>query len=318
MLLLALNTAWAQLIPIKVALDWYINPDQAPLLVAQAKGYFQQQGLQVALLTPTEETEPVKLVATQQADFGVSNQLGLLQAVTQGLPLVRVASLAAHTMTCIAAIDPNIHSLQDLQNQPLGYSGGPLSPALVKQMFLNHHLNPNEVTFINVKMNLIQALLSHQITAAVGMVRSVEVVQLQQMGYHPTIFKPEDYGIPPYEEMVFVANRQHLNPTVVNAFVTALTAGAQYLAAHPEESWQLVSQQYAAALAPSAAMKNINHAIWMASIPYFGTQPATVNTQQYQQFSDFLVKLGILPYNPPLTDYVWHTNLTTVTTKLAE
>ena len=62
----------APLIPVKVALDWYVNPNHAPILVAQQLGLFKKQGLKVELLTPTSESEPVKLVAMNRAQIAIT------------------------------------------------------------------------------------------------------------------------------------------------------------------------------------------------------------------------------------------------------
>ena len=37
---------------ITVLLDWFVNPDHAPLFVAQEKGYFKDQGLEVEFIAP--------------------------------------------------------------------------------------------------------------------------------------------------------------------------------------------------------------------------------------------------------------------------
>lgn len=293
----------AALTPITVALDWYINPDQAPILAAQAEGYFQQQGLAVTLISPTEETEPLKLVATERATFGITNQLSLLSAINAGIPIQRVAGLANRPMSCIAAIDPAIHSLKDLAGKTIGYSaGGSLSPRIIRAMLQHAGVDPNSVKLINVRMDLLQALISHRIDAAADVAQSVEVVQLQAMGYHPTVFVATNYGVPSYEEMVMITHT-HTNPTTIHAFVTALTEGAQAVKAHPEQLWQTVSQHYPAALIPTPKMATINHAIWLATAPYLAEHPGTLNVLNYQHFTAFAVELGLIAQTVPVERY---------------
>ncbi len=292
------------LTPITVALDWYINPDQAPLLIAQTQGYFAQHDLKVTLLTPTEETEPMKLVEVNQATFGITNQLSLLQALSAGAPLIRIAGLAVKPMSCVATLNSNIHTIKDLTGKTIGYSaGGSLSPEILRQWLKNNGVDPTTVKLINVKMDLVQALLTHRIDAAADVVRSVEVVELEQMGYHPTVFLPEQSGVPTYEEMLLIDNTRHLNPKTIKAFIAALTEAEHYLAANPEQSWKIASQYYKSALAATPEMTKTNHAIWLATVPYFGTDPTAFNAKQYQAFNAFLVQISTLQQSIPLSRY---------------
>jgi len=57
---------------ITVMLDWFVNPDHAPLIVAQEKGYFKAAGLDVKLVAPADPNDPPKLVAAGKAELAVS------------------------------------------------------------------------------------------------------------------------------------------------------------------------------------------------------------------------------------------------------
>ena len=40
-----------------IMLDWFVNPDHAPLIVAQEKGYFKSTGLKVKMIAPAEHNK---------------------------------------------------------------------------------------------------------------------------------------------------------------------------------------------------------------------------------------------------------------------
>ena len=44
-------------------LDWFINPDHAPLYVALEKGFFADENLDVIIQEPADPNDPPKLVA---------------------------------------------------------------------------------------------------------------------------------------------------------------------------------------------------------------------------------------------------------------
>ena len=76
-------------------LEWFVNPDHAPLIVAKEKGFFKDAGLDVELIPPADPNDPPKLVAAGKVDLGVSYQPQLHLQVSEGLPVVRVGTLVA-------------------------------------------------------------------------------------------------------------------------------------------------------------------------------------------------------------------------------
>ena len=49
-------------------LDWFVNPDHAPIIVAREKGFFADQGLEVEVIAPADPSDPPKLVAAGKAE----------------------------------------------------------------------------------------------------------------------------------------------------------------------------------------------------------------------------------------------------------
>ncbi|WP_247644097.1 ABC transporter substrate-binding protein, partial [Brucella abortus] len=59
---------------LKLILDWYVNPDHGPIIIANKLGYFRQAGLDVDIVAPADASVPTKMVAAGQADLAVSYQ----------------------------------------------------------------------------------------------------------------------------------------------------------------------------------------------------------------------------------------------------
>src|SRR4051812_20293286 len=76
-----------------VLLDWFVNPDHAPLVIAREAGYFARHNLDVELIAPADASAPPKLVAAGQGDVAVTYQSDLMLQVSEGLPLVRFGTL---------------------------------------------------------------------------------------------------------------------------------------------------------------------------------------------------------------------------------
>ena len=76
-----------------VMLDWFINPDHGPIILAEEKGYFTEAGLEVELISPADPNDPPRMVAAGRVDLAVSYQPELHLAQREGLDLRRVGTL---------------------------------------------------------------------------------------------------------------------------------------------------------------------------------------------------------------------------------
>src|SRR5437867_2667977 len=64
-----------------VILDWFPNPDHAPLIIAKQQGFFKEQGLEVELIGPSDPTDPPKWVAAGKADIGITYEPQFMEQV---------------------------------------------------------------------------------------------------------------------------------------------------------------------------------------------------------------------------------------------
>ena len=104
-------------------LDWFINPDHGPIIIAKEKGYFSDQNLEIEIIAPADPSAPPKLVAAGQADLAVSYQPQLHLQLTQGLPLIRVGTLVATPLNCLLVLENGpIKTPQSLSGKKIGFS----------------------------------------------------------------------------------------------------------------------------------------------------------------------------------------------------
>lgn len=284
--------------PLTVVLDWFINPDHAPLLVADQQGFFKQQGLAVKLMQPADPMDGPKLVAAKQADVAVTYQPQLLMQIDQGLPLVRFGSLVDAPLDCLVTLQSlGIQQIADLKGRTIGYSSGGIDSAMLQTMLKAHQLTLSDVTFINVRYDLVQALLSTKIAAFTGGMRNVEPIQLQQSGHPARVFYPEENGFPPYDELIYVTHKDKAKDPRLVKFLAALQQGVDYLVAHPQQSWEAAIKQHPELNNP------VNKASWFASTQYFSKHPAALDRQKYLAFAQFMQKQGLIKKAPALPDY---------------
>ncbi|MDQ3044030.1 MAG: ABC transporter substrate-binding protein, partial [Chloroflexota bacterium] len=93
----------AQGAEISVALDWYPNANHAGLFLAQERGYFEAEGLNVTLTTPADPSTVLQTVGAGRDTFGISYQTDLLLARAQEIPVVSIAALVQHPLLAVMA-----------------------------------------------------------------------------------------------------------------------------------------------------------------------------------------------------------------------
>lgn len=93
-----------------LVLDWYINPDHAPIVVAEQIGAFKEAGLDVKIVPPSDPALPPRLVAARQADLAITYQPQVHFFADEGLPLVRVGTLINSPLNTVIALDKSIKS----------------------------------------------------------------------------------------------------------------------------------------------------------------------------------------------------------------
>jgi putative hydroxymethylpyrimidine transport system substrate-binding protein len=281
-----------------VLLDWFLNPDHAPLVIAREKGFFAEEGLEVELIEPADPNDPPKLVAAGQAEVAISYEPQLHIQVGQGLPLTRIATLVATPLNTLLALEGGpVEDIAGLKGRKIGFSIGGFEDALLGRMLEGAGLTLQDVELVNVNFSLSPALLSGQVDAVIGAFRNFEINQLEIEGRKALAFFPEEHGVPAYDELIAVANSEKLGDPRLPGFLRALERGAAYLVNHPDESWRLFAK------ARPDLDDELNRRAWTDTLPRFALRPAALDRARYERFARFLAARGVIDKTPAVESY---------------
>lgn len=281
-----------------VVLDWLVNPDHAALVVAQEKGYFAEAGLDVDLIAPADPNDPPKLVAAGKADLAVDYQPQLQMQVGEGLPLMRIATLVGTPLNCLMTLkDGPIKSIADLKGKKVGFSVSGFEDALLNTMFEKNGITLKDVTLVNVNFTLLPAVLSGQVDAVIGAFRNVEVEQMAVEGHPAQAFYPEEEGVPPYDELILVANKDKAADPRFKRFVAAVERATLFIENHPAEAWFLFIKNH------KDLDDELNRRAWAATLPRLAADPAALDHARYARFAAFLEERGLIKSPPPVESY---------------
>jgi putative hydroxymethylpyrimidine transport system substrate-binding protein len=283
---------------LSVVLDWFVNPDHAPLVIAKEGGYFARHGLDVDLIAPADPSSPPRLVAAGQADVAVDYQPSLMLQVKEGLPLVRFGTLIANPLNCLIVLkDGPVKTLADLKGKKIGYSVASFQDAYLGAILKSVGLTAADVTLVDVNFNLVTALLSGQVDAAIDGYRNFELIQLSLEGKPGIAWYPEEHGVPAYDELIYVASQKLKDDPRLPRFLAAIEEATAFLESHPDEGQAMFMKAH------PDLNDELNRRAFAATLPFFARKPAALDAARYDGFATFLKEKKLLDTVPPVNSY---------------
>lgn len=281
-----------------VLLDWFVNPDHAPLVIAKEGGFFKKYGLDVELVEPADPNLPPKLVAAKKGDIAVTYQPNLYLQIQEGLPLKRIGGVVDTPLNCLVVLDGGpVKSVADLKGKKIGYSISGFEDALLGVMLENNGLKASDVEMVNVNFALTQALMSKQVDAVIGAFRNFELTQMKIAGGKGLAFFPEEHGVPLYDELIYVAHTDAVADEKTKRFLIAVQEATIHILNHPDDSWKLFIKAY------PKLDDELNQAAWKDTLPRFSKTPAALDRVRYDNFGDFMLERGLIKTKPELDTY---------------
>ena len=141
---------------VNVVLDWYPNAIHSFLYVAQEKGYFADEGLNLVINFPANTNDGISMPAAGKADIGIYYLQDAIQtAVEENVPIVSVGAVTQSSLNVVISLAKSgIKGAEDLAGKKIGYSGTALSEAQIASMLKNVGLSADDCQFVDVGFDL--------------------------------------------------------------------------------------------------------------------------------------------------------------------
>ena len=269
-------------------LDWFPNVDHLPIYVARQQGYFSEKGMEIKILSPSDTSDALKLAASGSVDIAISYQPQTIIAASQGINITVVGRLIEHPLTTLLFLKgKGISKPSDLEGKKIGYTVPGLMDVLLKAFAgINGIKN---YTPVNVGFTIVPSLVAGKVDAIMGPFKTYETVELRHRGYQAGYFELEQWGIPDYDELIFVCGAKALKEKekLIKIFSMAVERGIAYSRANPEKALK----QYFKAV-PEADKKTETEAFKL-TLPYFSYNQRH-DIRRWQRFADFSLKYGLV------------------------
>lgn len=294
--------------PVTLALGYIPNVQFAPFYVAQAKGFYRDEGIDISFdngISP----DLIKAVGAGKFKFAIADPDTVVSAREQSIPVTYVGALYAQAPVAIISLPKaGISQPSQLKGKKVGLPGRFGSSYIGLLGVLNRvGLTEKDVDLQEIGFNQPPQLLAGKVDAVVGYANN-DAIQVQaQAGAKPNSILIADQI--PFVGTGLITNDETLKGSdrLVQGMTRAMLLGMQYTAAHQDEALQITTK-----VVPEAGGANtkVNQDVLAATVPLWKDKGTEANGLGYtdpaswKAMEDVMAKAGIVKTAPPVDQLV--------------
>lgn len=252
-----------------LVLDFTPNAVHSGIYAAEAEGFYRDAGVNLRIQQPGESTDAPKLLAAGRAEFAILDIHDLGIAREHGLDLVGLAPIVQRPLAAVLApYKGDVERPRDLEGRTVGVTGLPSDEAVVDSEVSADGGDPAKVERVTIGFNAVASLAAGKVDAATGF-WNAEGVALERKSVPIHVFIVDEFGAPPYPELILATSRQTLEdePELVEAVVDATERGYDFTQRQGTRALDDLLEA-APALDPSEQQEQLN-----VLIPYIRPRP---------------------------------------------
>ncbi len=259
--------------------------------VAQEKGFFAEEGLQVHIEHSAGQGEHVQLLVAGKVQVTTMDAATLLQRRAEpGLPLVSIALIGQRGQQAYAALaERGLETPKDWEGKTVGYKGTP--PPDLFALLSAAGADAAKVTLVNVGFD--PRVLTEGKVDVYPLFKSNEPYLIRQWGHEIVLWEAADYGVPTLG-LTYVSSESFIatHSEELRRFLRAALRGIEYAANHIDEAVEIVLK-YSGPESDAAHMRYmLETELKDAQNPNgYGAQ----TQQQWQDLADMLLRYEALP-----------------------
>jgi putative hydroxymethylpyrimidine transport system substrate-binding protein len=275
---------------VTVALDFAPNAVHAPIFTAARTGADRRHGLRMVIERPGSQPDSLKAVLAGRADVGVFDIHDLGLARGRGKDVVAIGALVERPLAALIA-QPTVRRPRDLDGRTVGVSGLPSDPAFLRAIVRHDGGGYSSIRQVTIGFNAVSALLTRKVDA-VPAFWNAEGVVLRQRGVRVREFRVEDYGAPPYPEVVLMTTRRTLERRRgdLARFLAALGDGVRAVLRDPRAAAAQVAAQAGGGVGLVAAQLRAIRGLQDPSL--------RLDRGVLERWAEFDARIGILSRRP--------------------
>lgn len=287
---------------VTVILDYVANTNHTGMYVALDQGYYEEAGLNVDIVEPTEGATAT-LIAVGKGDFGISYQEDVTVARTSAdpLPIKAIAALIQHNTSGFATYaDKNIQSPKDFEGKTYSGWGGPGEEAVLKAVMAQNDADYNKLNVVISDGSGFESLKDK--VDIMWFFEAWDNVKCKMNDFPINYMELRDLDERlDYYTPVIIANDNTLKerPEMTKKFLAATAKGYKYAMEHPEESAKIL-QKYA----PDYSIEMLTMSQEYLSEKYMEDTDkwGEMKDSVWDNYTNFMVEYGVIDKTIPASE----------------
>jgi len=293
----AAATASAATQSASLVLDFTPNAIHSGIYTALADHYDTANGVKLHVIIPGESTDAIDLLAEGKVSFAILDIHDLAIADAQGRNLVGIMAIVERPLASVIA-QKQFPNPRDLAGQRVGVTGDPSDLAVLRSIVAGSGGDPSKLKTITIGYNAVPDLVDGRVAAATAFWND-EGVQLSHQkpdGFH--VFRVENYGAPPYPELIVSATRAELrkDPSLARGLVHALVEGYDAVLKDPKAGERALESQVSG-LSDTAVSEQLKAEL-PAFLPEGGGSYGALKPSILNAWAQWETKFGIVKHKP--------------------
>ncbi len=279
---------------VTVILDYVANTNHTGMYVALDQGYYEDEGLNVKIVEPTEGATAT-LIAVGKGDFGISYQEDVTVALTSEdpLPIKAIAAIIQHNTSGFATYKgKHIQSPRDFEGKTYAGWGGPGEEAVLKAVMTQAGGDFSKLNVVISDGSGFEALRDKADIMWFFEAWDNVKCQLNDFPIEYTPVRDLDQRLD-YYTPVIIANGKTLEekPEMVKKFLAATKKGYEYAIADPAGSAQIL-QKYA----PDYSLEMLTVSQTYLASKYKEDSPkwGVMKDEVWDNYTGFMVEYGVI------------------------
>lgn len=209
--------------------------------IAQKRGFFAREGLDVDLRPGGFEFDPITLVAAGSEDFGVKGADDILLARAKGVPVVAIAmDYQLNPVNFMWLEDSEIETPRDFEGRSVGVKHGQNVFTFYKVMLRRLSIDRSLIREIPVRQD-VSPLLTGEVDVYPGY-DTFEPAIFAARGIGIRSVLARDYGVPSYGNVLFTSERTiATRRDLVKRFVRAYVEGWRWATENAEQAARIMA-----------------------------------------------------------------------------
>lgn len=206
--------------------------------VADANGYFEQEGLAVTIRHSAGADEHIKLLLEGDVAFTTGTAAQSLRQHAQGLPLRAIALFGQRgDQGFVTRVGSGIRSPADFRGRTVGFKAG-VVPAELHALLASAGLSVDDVRLQAVGFDP-RVFIEGQVDVYPVFLNN-EPDTIRRAGVEINVIDPHEFGVPTLG-VVYLAREQTVadDPELVERFLRATLRGAAWAREHPREAVEI-------------------------------------------------------------------------------